>query len=513
MTEPAAAGVTPAGDLGTHTEPPPSLQRSGPRSRRAARLWSRARKAGPAYWLLAAMVAVGLAMRVVAITSWWPAITTVADSWPYAVYAETDPLGDPQHPAGYPAMLAVIGFLTRELAVSIIIQHLLGIVSALLLFAAVRRMTGSPWPALAPAAVVLLNADQIFLEHTIMSEGPFVAVVAGAAYASVRAIDRPDPWWRWPAAAAALIVAAAVFRSAALFFLPVAALAILLAAPRPWRPRWRGPVAILAVGATLLAGYGLANLAANDRLELGPTQGWHLYGRVAPFADCGQFTPPEGTDRLCETTPPDSRLGGDYYLYDPASPALKAYGAQPWNEGDADMGAWARQVIVHQPKTYALAVWRDLRAYFVPTTRQFKLGTGGDLDPQLDWTASGPGYADTIRDVEAGMQEFFNPFRTTKDASGLDFLHGYQRVFRFGATLLTLTTLLTLVGLLVGPRRSRIGVLLFGVGGLSLLAVPTLTVYYTGRYSVPVAPLMAAGAGITVWTLWRMEAQRRRQAV
>ena len=211
MTEPAAAGVTPAGDLGTHTEPPPSLQRSGPRSRRAARLWSRARKAGPAYWLLAAMVAVGLAMRVVAITSWWPAITTVADSWPYAVYAETDPLGDPQHPAGYPAMLAVIGFLTRELAVSIIIQHLLGIVSALLLFAAVRRMTGSPWPALARAAVVLLNADQIFLEHTIMSEGPFVAVVAGAAYASVRAIDRPDPWWRWPAAAAALIVAAAVF--------------------------------------------------------------------------------------------------------------------------------------------------------------------------------------------------------------------------------------------------------------------------------------------------------------
>ena len=61
------------------------------------------------------------------------------------------------------------------------------------------------------------------------------------------------------------------------------------------------------------------------------------------------------------------------------------------------------------------------------------------------------------------MQEFFNPFRTTKDASGLDFLHGYQRVFRFGATLLTLTTLLTLVGLLVGPRRSRIGVLLLGL--------------------------------------------------
>jgi hypothetical protein len=55
-------------------------------------------------------------------------------------------------------------------------------------------------------------------------------------------------------------------------------------------------------------------------------------------------------------------------------------------------------------------------------------------------------------------------------------------------------------------------VLLFGVGGLAMLAGPALSVYAIGRYSVPVAPFFAAGAAITVRTLWRMEAARRASA-
>ena len=106
--------------------------------------------------------------------------------------------------------------------------------------------------------------------------------------------------------------------------------------------------------------------------------------------------------------------------------------------------------------------------------------------------------------------QFFNPFHVTRRTEPLELLHDYQRVFRFGATVLTLATLLTLLGLLVGPARSRAGVLLFGVGGLAMLLGPTLSVYAIGRYSVPLAPLFAAGAAITVWTLSRMESQRRR---
>lgn len=506
MTKPPQVGPPSVADRRSSAAPPDS---SNGVSRRSA-FWHRAKAAGPAYWILAALVLVGVAIRIVAFTAWWPASTTLADAIPYSVYAEADPLGDPQHPVGYPGMLAILGFVSRELAVVIVLQHLLCIVAALVLFAAVRRISGSPWPALVPAALVLLNSDLIFLEHTIMSEGPFVAAVAVALYSGVRSVETPEPWWRWPAATAGLIVLAGLTRSGALFLLPVFLIAMLLARPRPWRPRLRALVAVGGVAAFLLAGYALANLSANGRFEVGPTQGWHLYGRVAPFADCNQFNPPEGTDVLCEATDPKQRPGGDFYLYIGDSPAQQAYGREPWRRHDGDMGAWARQAILHQPKTYFLAMWRDVKTFFVPTTRIPRNYGGGDLDAELDWTVWYPGSAKSTRSIEAGMESFFNPFKAKRNTGSLEFLHAYQRVFRFGATLLVIATLLTLLGLFIGPRRNRIGVLLFGVGGLAMLVAPTLSVYAIGRYTVTVSPLIAAGGAIAVLSLWRMESSRRR---
>jgi hypothetical protein len=76
-------------------------------------------------------------------------------------------------------------------------------------------------------------------------------------------------------------------------------------------------------------------------------------------------------------------------------------------------------------------------------------------------------------------------------------------VTRFGATLLSVTTLLILIGLLIGTRRSRVGVLLFGVGGLALLVSPVLTGNYVGRYLVPLTGPMMAAAAVTITELWR----------
>jgi hypothetical protein len=467
---------------------------------------------GPSGWILIVLVGVGVAIRIVAFTAWWPASTTLADAIPYSVYAEADPLGDPQHPVGYPGILALLGFVSRELALVIIVQHLLGISTALVLFAAVRRMVSSPWPALVPAAVVLLSADVVFLEHTIMSESFFLATLAIALYASVRATQDPEPWWRWPVLAAALIVLAGLTRSAALFLLPVLLLAMPLARPRYRRSHLRAPLAAGGVAVLLLIGYAFANLSGNGRFEVGPTQGWHLYGRVAPFADCSQITPPDGTEDLCEATDPSQRPGGDFYLYIADSPAQRAYGREPWRKHDDDLGAWARQVIIHQPLTYAREMWRDVKTYFVPSVRVPRNYSGGDLDAELDWTVWYPGSARSARQIEAGMETFFEPFNAKRNTSSLEFLHDYQRFFRVGATLLVLASLLTLLGLFVGPRRHRVGVFLFGIGGLAMLVGPTVSVYAIGRYTVPISPLIAAGGAITLLSLWRMEAGRRSAA-
>jgi len=469
-------------------------------------------------WILLALILIGIALRVISLVAWWPVTTTLSDSWPYSAYAETNPFDNPQHPGGYSVVLKLLGVVSHDVSVPILLQHALAIGAALLAYAAVRRVTASSWAALVPAAGLLLNADLIYLEHSIMSESLFVFFLAGALYFCVRALDQPLPWWRWPLLTGLTLGLATTIRSAGLFVIPVAALAVLLAAPRPWRPRLPAIGALLGIALVVLLAFAGANASSTGRFEVGPSQGWHLYQRVAPFADCSRFTPPEGTEQLCETRPPAERPGGDFYLFDPKSPAVRAYGFI--GNDDGEVGSWARAAILAQPKDFLNAVWDDFVAFYVPSRHLPIPGSGGALDPQLDWSypvtpldpAAERAQAKVARDTEAGMETFYNDFSVSQDAGLLGQLHDYQRVFRFGPTLLSITTLLALLGLFVGPRRSRVGVLLFGAGGIALLLAPVLGGVYVGRYAVPLTEPMLAAAAIAVCSLWRMESARRAAA-
>ena len=379
---------------------------------------SRARKPltsqlGVPGWILVGFVVAGGAVRAVACLALWPAATTLSDAATYAVDAASNPMADPQHPAGYPALLALIGVFTRSVAVPILLQHAFGIAAAVLLFAAVRRLVGSPWPALLPAAVVLLDTDEIFLEHNVMSEALFLFLLAVAIYASVRAIDAPArSAWRWAAVAGAVCVGSTIVRSAGLFGIPVLVVAMALSRPPAVRHRWRASATFLVVATVGLAGYGFANLAVNRRFELAPAAGWHLYARVGRFADCRRFTPPPGTAGLCESTPPSKRgWGPDFYLYAAQSPARRRFGRIGSHDGE--VGSFAMQAILHQPAAMAGAVLTDVSRYFVPSARPHGWYTGWDIDPQLEWSRKGgPGYA---RGHARGHVEILQPVCSAKE--------------------------------------------------------------------------------------------------
>jgi hypothetical protein len=301
------------------------------------------------------------------------------------------------------------------------------------------------------------------------------------------------------------IAAAAMVRPAGLIALPVVALAMALNRP-PGHGRWRAPASFLGVACALLAGYGALNLAANGRFELTPATGWHLYARAGRFADCRRFTPPPGTRGLCESLSPAGRgWGPDFYLYAPESPALRLFGHI--GNHDGAVAAFAVEAILHQPADFARAVGVDMLRYFVPSLRPHGWYTGWDLDPQLQWNRSGkPAYT---RGVHAQLVRFFDPFVPRRNGQLLALLSGYGRVFGFGAVLLSLCTLLTVVGLFVVPRRSRAAVLLLGGSGLAQLLVPTVSVLYMGRYLVPVAGLIAGSAAISVHGILRAHANPR----
>ncbi len=467
--------------------------------------------AGPAGWVLLALLLSGVFVRGYASFAWSPTVDWLSDSGFYALYASGNPLESPQHPAGYSAFLAITGVFTRDVSVIMALQNLLGIGSALVFFALTRRVAGSPWPALVPAGVVLLGADQILLERAVMSEALFTTVLAAGLYCGVRMLETPDPWWRWPLAAGLVLALSATIRSAGAFLVPVALIALVFARPRPWRSRWRSGLALAVTAAVILVAYSSANAITRGSFELGPSQGWHLYSRAATFADCDKFTPPEGSEALCERTPPAKRLGGSWYLLSPDSPAIREFGGL--GEEDALVGDWARAAVLSDIGAYLDLVWGDFRAFFVPSRTMGPIYAGHSLDPSLDWRyplTFDEGQAVDWRAGTVGQLEtFYNDIEIDSSPAALQDLHDYQRVFRFGATALTICTLLAILGLLIGPRKNRVAILLLAGSGIAILVSPALAGIYVGRYTVPIAGPVAGAAALAAMQLWRFEHERR----
>jgi 4-amino-4-deoxy-L-arabinose transferase-like glycosyltransferase len=478
-----------------------------------ARRWDAIRAAwpsgAPGHALLGILIA-GVVLRLIAIVSWWPAVTTLTDA--YETFA-SDPFKNPMHPGGYSLIIAALGLVTHEIAAMVFLQHLTGIASALLLWAATRRITGSGWAGLLPAGIVLLDPDFIFLEHSIMSESWLVLSISFGLYAAVRALDQPRPWWRWPLLTGLVLALAVTIRTAALFVIPVVILALLLCQSRSsehWGAYWRAALAVLGVSAALLVAFATANATLGERFGLGASPGWYLYGRVAHFADCSRFTPPPGTENLCQSQPPSERPGTQGYTIWPSSPAMQQFGQ--FGEQDSLVGKWARRAIVAQPADYLRNVWEYLRAYWVPSSKPEWPGSGGGLDPQLSFTNGlndsgdySPHELSFVTEAfQRNLEMFYNDFTVHQYRPGLELLRGWQRVVRFGATALSITTLLVLLGLVIGTRRSRMGVLLFGVSGLALIIAPALTANYYARYTIPMAPPLMAAAAVTFVALWRV---------
>src|SRR4051812_9755328 len=325
---------------------------SSGRARLAARLPTE-RRERVAVALLLALLAAGVILRLAMMLAQRPAFIGFPDVGTYIGAARDNVFEDPLRPAGYPIFLAVVHALSARLSVTILLQHALGVATALLLYAGVVRAGFSRFAALVPAAVVLLGGSQIFLEHTPISKALFTFLMAGAIYAAVRVGERPS--LPWAAGAGLLAALAGSVRVVGFALVIVLALWMVVALERPWRRR------LLNAGACALAAVAVGSVYvfANDRTTgyAGITRAgsWNLYGRVGPFAECSKFTPPEGTRKLCQRTPPDKRPNpGAYVLTETYSPGIKAFGGpfHATQEGTGKVGAFARAAIVGQPFDY-----------------------------------------------------------------------------------------------------------------------------------------------------------------
>jgi hypothetical protein len=448
---------------------------------------------------LALWVVLGIALvtRIVLVLSYRPAILAFSDSAPYLGMAgEWGLFTDPARPIGYPLFLRAAHAISADVDFTIALQHLLGIATGLILYAAVRRLRAPVWVAVIAAAAVLLPLDPVSLEHTLASEPLFTFVFVCFLYAAIRGLDEHRPFagplgtdHAWIAVAGGLLGLSAWVRGVAMPLIPFFAIWALLAVPGGWRARIGRAVAAGVPAVAVVLAYFAWNESQTGTFGLHQTSGWGIYSRVAQFADCSQFTPPEGTEQLCETTPTDRRPGPDFYSWIDGSPARALFGPPP--AGNDQLGEFGWAVVKSQPLEYAATVGGDFLRFLFPAINDFRPYAVADYEV-LDIQRRDPPIEEDIRTNHLNpYYDFEAPVEVGGAAKALADL---QEVVRLHPLLLFEALLLALFGVWRARGPLRWGIVLLAGAAVLVLAVSAAS-NYNARYAIPVGgPLLAAGA-------------------
>ena len=223
-------------------------------------------------------------------------------------------------------------------------------------------------------------------------------------------------------------------------------------------------------------------------------RGWNLYSRIAPFADCRKFDPPEGTSILCEQRAPADRPGPFGYVWDLNSVPRVSFELGP--DSGRKLAAFARQAILHQPRDYLRAVLTDLAKYVDPSINPRPYA--GQPPALLSF-----GWRDTTEE-QLVVRTMSRGYRgTAVHVHGQRILGYYQNVFRVSGLSICAFTLFTVIGMFTARGPLRLGVFLFGLSAFALYLVPVLTVSYDHRYGIPPGTLVVISGVLGAASFWR----------
>ena len=366
-------------------------------------------------------------------------------------------------------------------------QHLIGLATAVLIYAILRRFRARAWLAALATIPVLFDPLQLVLEQYVLTDTWTVFLLI-AALAIIAWPREKTPGWRQATAAGLLLGLAVTFRDEELIMIGPAAL-YLIVAIRPWRLMARR-LAALAIAFLIPVGGYLGWFYA-DHGEAGFTtfSGAFLYGRVADFASCQGLAIPEYERPLCPTQPPAER-NADFYTWDPRSPQW-TFHPPPGMSRDAVVLDFSLRVLRHQPLAYAAAVARDFGYGFSPvrgagpedySPAYLQFHTYIQPDPQADASLRALGYGAPA--VTPGLARV---------------LTDYGRWFYIPGPLLA-------AGLVVGlaaaaiRRRSRgtenNASLLFTASAVLVLVPPAAFATFDWRYQLPQLTLIPVAAAL-----------------
>ena len=444
------------------------------------------------HWALALVLAAGGLLRLVVMLAYDP-LFWFTDTSGYLKWADLVRPG-PARPWGYSGFLWLLlqgGLGHREI---VALQHALVLVVAAALYAFLLRRGVVTW--LAALAVVPLAMSPILvnIEHHLLSDPLFIALVTAAAVLVAWSHDRPAIW---ACALAGLLLAyAGLTRQVALAAIPLFLLYLLLR-----RTSLLGVASFAVAVALPLVGYLFWMKQTYDVSAFTVYGGKHLYARVAPIARCDEIPDLTAQERrLCDSRPLDERPGPEGYLW--------TGGEGPVYEvPNSVQRSFGKKVIRNQPLDYLVMVARQTGQVFYPGQRQ------REGEPCVAYWAYPDPLPRGCRTDAVGTRLWrAHPFEVNRPLA-----HGlaqYAKLdYLIGPAFLA-CVLLILYALVWRPRdggwRLRLDAVLLAAVGLGLLVAAIATANFSYRYTMPLyATLPPAAALALTHLLWL---RRRRDA-
>jgi hypothetical protein len=450
------------------------------------------------------VIAAGTLLRLYLIDIYSPVAAVFNDSIQYLSTSEDHLFQDPFRPAGYPLFLRIIRYVIPELSAVVVVQHLLGLATAALLYVAVWRLTGRRWLSALPAGLVALSGDQILLEHSILTESLYTFLVTAGLCGLVLALAT-DRWSTSLLAASGFALGAATtVRAVGIPLILAVTVWLFLALSADWRRRLRITAAMAVPAFVVVLGYIVLQGALTGTWGVSRASGWALYTRVAPIANCKEFNPPDDSAVLCENrpsfskTPGQGRPGPGYYQY-VGGPSIEHFGNpfQTGLRGSGTMGEFARAVIVHQPLGYAREVSRDLVRYIVPSAGYDRGYSGAGAD-ELDISRRAPPIENLT--IQVAEQTGFDA-HPIEVGGRIQALQDLQYALRIQGTALLVLLVFATLGIVAARGRVRRAAILFAGAAFLQAFVPVATISWGFRYGVPSLGALAAAAALGIHAL------------
>jgi hypothetical protein len=398
---------------------------------------------------------------------------------------------DPTRVSGYSVLLKILQPF-HSYALITILQHLMGLAVAVMVYALARHRFGAPaWLATLATVPVLYDGFEIQLEHLILSDVPFLFLLTLAT--TMLLWDPAGPSTRRSAVIGLLLGLGVVLRSVGE---PLLAVFVVYMVIR--RFSWRKVAALFVVGVVPAFIYAGAFDLEHGQFAMSDATGVFLYSRVMTFAECSKMNVPTNELLLCTIVPPDKRPIAQAYIWTAATPldGLSPPKFAPVPNKLAEN--FAIRAIEAQPVDYAKAVFDDTWRVFGWKRQVFPQAATYDEYlflpqglPIPSWDKASLGRYTTYAGayVQGNPEtQVVNPFAVI--------IRDYQKYVWLPGTVYGLILLAGLGGMVLAWRRLGGEALLPWAVSAALIVIPAATAEFDYRYVLPAVPFACLAAVI-----------------